>query len=100
MKRSYTFGILAASLGAVSALSALADNTFRHEPLTCSAIFQELDVNHDGTITRSALQPYPILAKTLESDRDVQGRGYITKVEFQRACKNGDQNVEGPGTPH
>jgi hypothetical protein len=100
MKRSYTLGILAASLGAVCGLSAWADDSSRHEPLTCSAIYQELDAKHDGTIPRSALQAYPVLAKPFEGDREVQARGYITKAEFERACTNTNQNVEGPGTPH
>jgi hypothetical protein len=100
MKRSSTFGILAASLGAVCGLPAWGDNSSHHEPLTCSAIYSELDVNHDGNIARSALQAYPVIAKSFEGDREIQARGYITKAEFERACTNGNQNVEGPGNPH
>ena len=97
MKRSFTLGILAASLGAVCGLSAWADDSSRHEPLTCSAIYKELAANHEGTIPRSALQTYPVLAKTFDGDREVQARGYITKAEFERACTSGSQSVEGPG---
>jgi hypothetical protein len=50
------------------------------------AIFDKLDVNHDGKLTPDEAQAHPTVASHFK-DADANGDGVVTKEEFMAAFK-------------
>jgi EF-hand domain pair len=51
------------------------------QPVDVGAIFDKLDVNHDGKLTPEEAQAHPTVAAHFK-DADANGDGVITKEEF------------------
>src|ERR1700682_3552305 len=89
-----------AIIGGLSTGAALADEIVAAKvaraPMNCTSLYQQLDVNHDGKITRQALTPYAVMAKAFDEPQ-AQARGYLTEAEFLQACTHANTDSEGPG---
>ena len=55
-------------------------------PVDVGAIFEQLDVNHDGKLTPQEAQAHPTVAANF-AKADTNGDGVITKEEFLAAFK-------------
>ena len=96
MKTTLFFAALALSA------TALAQETGR-TPATGSQAqwptFESLDTNADGRLSSSEAQASPSVAAKF-STIDKQGRGYVTREEYQLQAKMGsDRGTTSPSTP-
>ena len=55
-------------------------------PVDVGAVFDKLDTNHDGKLTRDEAQAHPTVSANFAS-ADANGDGVITKEEFLAAFK-------------
>jgi hypothetical protein len=60
--------------------------TAQTQSVDVGAIFDKLDVNHDGKLTPDEAQAHPTVAAHFK-DADANGDGIVTKEEFMAAFK-------------
>jgi EF hand domain-containing protein len=60
--------------------------TAQTQSVDVGAIFDKLDVNHDGKLTPDEAQAHPTVAAHFK-DADANGDGIVTKEEFMTAFK-------------
>jgi EF-hand domain pair len=60
--------------------------TAQTQSVDVGAIFDKLDVNHDGKLTPDEAQAHPTVAAHFK-DADANGDGVVTKEEFMAAFK-------------
>src|ERR1700740_1501886 len=60
--------------------------TAQTQSVDVGAIFDKLDVNHDGKLTPDEAQAHPTVAAHFK-DADANGDGIVTKEEFTAAFK-------------